>query len=113
MDSNKVDAFIISNSNRLPESQINLIRETLLSTDESKTFSIQAMQFKDPTIALIISLIGGSLGVDRFYIGNIGLGIAKLITCGGCGLWTLIDLFLIMGATRNANLKKLKAVLYS
>lgn len=70
------------------------------------------MQFKDPTIALIISLIGGSLGVDRFYIGNIGLGIAKLITCGGCGLWTLIDLFLIMGATRDANLKKLKAVLY-
>lgn len=67
------------------------------------------MQFKDPTIALIISLIGGSLGVDRFYI---GLGIAKLITCGGCGLWTLIDLFLIMGATRDANLKKLKAVLY-
>ena len=62
MDSNKVDAFIISNSNRLPESQISLIRETLLSTDESKTFSIQAMQFKDPTIALIISLIGGSLG---------------------------------------------------
>ena len=46
MDSNKVDAFIISNSNRLPESQISLIRETLLSTDESKTFSIQAMQFK-------------------------------------------------------------------
>lgn len=45
MDSNKVDAFIISNSNRLPESQISLIRETLLSTDESKTFSIQAMQF--------------------------------------------------------------------
>lgn len=40
MDSNKVDAFIISNSNRLPESQISLIRETLLSTDESKTFSI-------------------------------------------------------------------------
>ena len=71
------------------------------------------MQFKDPTIALIISLIGGSLGVDRFDIGNIGLGIAKLITCGGCGLWTLIDLFLIMGATRDANLKKLKAVLYS
>lgn len=70
------------------------------------------MQFKDPTIALIISLIGGSLGVDRFYIGNIGLGIAKLITCGGCGLWTLIDLFLIMGVTRDANLKKLKAVLY-
>ena len=62
--------------------------------------------------AFIISLIGGSLGVDRFYIGNIGLGIAKLITCGGCGLWTLIDLFLIMGATRDANLKKLKAVLY-
>ncbi|MDD4900164.1 MAG: TM2 domain-containing protein [Candidatus Omnitrophica bacterium] len=45
--------------------------------------------------ALLLSLFVGSLGVDRFYLGYIGLGILKLITLGGCGLWWLIDLILI------------------
>ena len=33
----------------------------------------------------------GYLGVDRFVRGQIGLGVVKLITCGGCGVWSLID----------------------
>lgn len=72
---------------------------------------IQTLQFKDPTIALVISLIGGSLGIDRFFIGNMGLGVGKLITCGGCGIWTIVDWFLIMGATRDCNMRKLQALL--
>jgi TM2 domain-containing membrane protein YozV len=37
----------------------------------------------------------GALGNDRFYVGHIGLGILKLITCGGLGIWALIDIILI------------------
>jgi TM2 domain-containing membrane protein YozV len=47
------------------------------------------------TLTLIMSIIFGSLGVDRFIMGHIGLGILKLITLGGCGIWWLIDLILI------------------
>ncbi len=45
--------------------------------------------------ALIVSILVGSLGVDRFMMGKVGLGILKLITLGGFGVWWLIDVILI------------------
>jgi len=49
---------------------------------------------KSQTAAYLLAVFLGSLGVDQFYLGNTGLGIAKLLTCGGCGIWTLIDAIL-------------------
>ena len=46
-------------------------------------------------LTLIMSIVFGILGVDRFIMGHVGLGILKLITLGGCGIWWLIDLILI------------------
>ena len=69
------------------------------------------LPFKNPTTALILSLFLGGLGVDRFYIGDTGLGVGKLLTCGGVGIWTIIDWFLIMKATRENNYAKLLSVL--
>ena len=45
--------------------------------------------------ALLLAIFLGNLGIDRFYLGQTGLGIGKLLTFGGCGVWSLIDLILI------------------
>lgn len=112
MDSQKVDLFCMTNNKFFESYQVPHIRQKLLNADESKWDIIQTLQFKDPTTCLIISILGGSLGIDRFYLGDTGLGVAKLITCGGLGIWTIIDLFLIMGAAREKNISKLQQVLY-
>jgi hypothetical protein len=56
---------------------------------------------KEYIIALLFSIFLGYLGIDRFYMGQVGLGIGKLLTGGGCGVWWLIDVILI--ATRSSN----------
>jgi len=111
MDSNKVDMFIMSNSKYFEGHHMGIIRERLLALDDASWAAISTMQFKDPTISLIVSLLAGGLGVDRFLIGDVGLGVLKLITFGGLGIWAIVDWFLIMGATRDKNLNKLKTII--
>ncbi len=56
---------------------------------------------KEYIIALLFSIFLGYLGIDRFYMGQVGMGIGKILTLGGCGIWYLIDIILI--ATRSSN----------
>lgn len=60
-------------------------------------------------VALLLSIFVGTLGIDRFYLGYTGLGILKLVTAGGCGIWWLVDLILIaMGNLKDSNGQPLK-----
>ena len=93
-----------------PDERFADVKTILESMSEDKQAALAMAGFKDPTISLIISLLGGAFGVDRFYIGDTGLGIAKLLTCGGLGIWSIIDWFLIMGAVREKNFQKLLAL---
>ncbi len=58
---------------------------------------------------LLIGYFAGNFGVDRFMTGQVGLGIAKLLTCGGCGIWWLVDVILCAtGALRDKDGNSLK-----
>ena len=95
-------------SNIITESQLKLAGAIVLAKrlpkDERAAFLMACDQdAKDPTTILLISIFLGGLGIDRFVLGQTVLGLLKLFTFGGCGLWWFIDLFLIMGATKDIN----------
>ena len=108
---NPVDQWLAINAKYFPTEQVQYIRQRLEALPEQQLSMLYAISFQDPMMMLIISLFGGSLGIDRFILGQVGLGVGKLLTCGGCGIWSIVDWFLIMDATRQSNAQKLFAVI--
>ena len=48
-------------------------------------------EWRDSLATMLLSWVLGELGMDRFYRGQIGLGVLKLLTAGGAGIWWLVD----------------------
>lgn len=103
MTQQQVDLFLALRGKYFEPEHLPYIRERLLATDDSKSQALNYLEFQDPMILLLVSIFGGTLGIDRFLLGDITCGVLKLITGGGCGIWTLVDWFLIMGMTRKKN----------
>lgn len=61
------------------------------------------VQMKDPTTYLLVSIFIGQLGVDRFLMNDIGMGILKLLTGGLCGILWIYDMVTIQDKVRGMN----------
>ncbi|MEI7531668.1 MAG: TM2 domain-containing protein [Betaproteobacteria bacterium] len=61
---------------------------------------------KDSGTVLVLAVLFGFSGIDRFMLGDVGLGIAKLLTFGGCGIWAIVDWFTAKSRTNDYNRKK-------
>lgn len=98
---------MVTLASKVPSESLNQIRQHLEHAQDFNGAQVAIAQMKDPIIVLVISLFVGYLGIDRFYLGDTGMGIGKLLTAGGCGIWTIIDWFLIMGAAKQKNMELL------
>ena len=84
-----------------------------LPADKALLFvELYSVSKKDRIQIWVLSVFFGMLGVDRFFLGNLNAGVLKLITLGGCGIWYVIDLLIIDGATRERN-KEIAYRIYS
>lgn len=109
MTSENVNYFLATNGKYLPAQSIPMLREQLANISDTQFLQLQAIEFRDPTLMLLLSIL--VCGVDRMFIGQIGLGVLKMLTAGGCGIWWIVDIFLISDATRQYNLSKINETL--
>lgn len=98
-------SFISENKNRFFPLDLQMISSRIQQLSDDQLVFVLNNQYKDPTTSLIVSVLGGVLGIDRFYIGDVGLGVAKLLTGGGVGVWWIVDMFIIQNRTKKVNMK--------
>ena len=107
MEKQKVELYIMANQKYFEADKILIIRNKLNQLSEDQYLVLSAIELKDPTTMLLISLFLGSFGVDRFMLGDTGMGILKLLTMGLCGILTIIDWFTISKKTKEQNFNKI------
>ena len=105
--STKLDMWLMANTKFFPEDRLPYIRDRLSRLPESEFNSLYTLRLTDPVTSLLLSIFLGHFGVDRFVIGDVGMGLGKLFTYGGCLVWWFIDIFLITGRTKAVNFEKM------
>lgn len=111
MDAQKVDMFVMTNQKYLPAEKIVFLKQKLMEADETKFALVSSVEFKDPTTLLLVSIFLGSLGIDRFMLGETGVGILKLLTGGVCGILTIVDWFSVQKKAKEINYNNLMMIL--
>ena len=103
MDQHQVEIFITRNLNKMPTDKVREIEGMLYEMDERRFLHVSAQDYKDPTTMLLLSIFTGQWGVDRFIMGDVGMGVLKLLTGGVCGVLWIIDIVNSNRDTRQYN----------
>ena len=111
LDQQKIDMYIMTNQKYFPEEKIVYLKDKLRTMDDEKFSLISTIQMKDPTTLLLVSIFLGTLGIDRFMLGDIGMGVLKLLTLGCCGILTIVDWCTISKKARERNFNKVMSLL--
>ncbi len=104
MEANKVNALLVQYKDYIPEENLLNLRNALEKASDKSYDNLVAVPLKKPVTTLLLSIFLGGFAVDRFYIGDVGIGLAKLFLGWlTCGIWAFIDIFLVYKKTKQKN----------
>lgn len=90
-----------------------MIANRLMMAPDSVDLHLRNLKMSSPSTTFILSIFLGSIGVDRFYLGDIVGGILKYFTFGGLGIWWIIDIITAKKRCCTKNCEKLLKVIDS
>lgn len=111
MDAKKIDEFLISQKNNFPQDKITFIRDKMGQMDDGRYPIIGSIKFKNPKNLTLISIFLGYIGIDRFMMGETGMGILKMLTGGLCRILWIVDIVNISKKAKEYNYNELMKVL--
>ena len=103
MKKENVALFLTEHLNDFPKSQLCFVKEKLLELSDDAFMALNCLDFKNTNNMFLVSLFGGVLGIDRFLVGDTALGLIKLLTMGGIGIFAIVDWFLVKKRTQQYN----------
>lgn len=105
METNKVNSLIVQYKDFIPAEKVLMLKNALTAEPESSYDTLLAVHMKNPTSVVLLSIFLGGLGVDRFYIGDVGIGVAKLLFGWlTLGIWPFVDIFCCYKKAKEKNL---------
>lgn len=97
----QINLFTSTKGRWFKPEQLEAVKNHLANLDEATLKSALFANYRDPEIMMVWAI----LGIDRFFLDDIPLGILKIVTGGGTGVWWMIDLFSVKRRTFEYNYK--------
>jgi hypothetical protein len=108
MEKSKVDMYIGLNAESFKPQDLMVIKDKLEKMDDDKFYLIQGIELQKPSTIFLIAII---LGWERFWLDDVGLGILKIVTVYGCGIWWLVDIFSAKERAKEYNYAKIGKII--
>ena len=108
---NRASMWLMAHQGYFKPEHMFYVGEQLKHLPDEHANILLSLHLKNPTTILLFSIFLGYFGIDRFLLGDVGLGVGKLLTWGGCGVWWLVDIFLVQDRARERNYETLMGAL--
>ena len=107
MTEDKVNEVFLFYGKKIADDKQLFFKKALQEADDSKYSAVCGVDLLSPTRTILMSIFLGGLGIDRFYVGDIGFGVGKLLLGWlTAGIWQIIDIFICYKKAKEKNFQK-------